>query len=323
MIAADANRSGSVTTLDIVAVQKLILHISNDFPNNTSWRFVHRDYVFPLSDNPWYETFPELSSVNDISGVNRVDFTAIKIGDVNGDADMANNNLVDFRTFDEHLNFLVSNQKFEKGNQVEVEFTSDNFDEILGYQSTIHFDEKVLKLADIIAGKAMSEKDFGMTFLDKGILTTSWHAPTEKSFASDEVLFTLVFNTKEAGEVASSIWMDGSLTAAEAYQKDGNPLGVKLETRGVSQDAQVQLFQNEPNPFSNQTVIKFFLPTASEATISITDVSGKVVRTIKNRYDAGMNQEILNKADLPSQSVFYYRMQTEDFIGVKKMLLIE
>ncbi len=323
LIAADANRSGSVTTLDIVAVQKLILHISNDFPNNTSWRFVHRDYAFPLSDNPWYETFPELSSVNDISGINQVDFTAIKIGDVNGDADMANSNFVDFRTFEEHLNFLVSNQKFEKGKQVEVEFTSDNFDEILGYQSTIHFDEKVLELADIISGNAISEKDFGMTFLDKGILTTSWHSPAEKSFDSGEVLFTLVFNTKEIGEVASSIWMDGSLTTAEAYQKDGNPLGVKLELNDALEDAEVQLFQNEPNPFSNQTVIKFFLPKASEAIITITDVSGKVVRTIKNRYEAGMNQEILNKGDLPSQSVFYYRMQTEDFIGVKKMLLIE
>lgn len=323
LIAADANRSGSITTLDIVAVQKLILHISNDLPNNTSWRFVHRDYVFPLSDNPWYETFPELSSVNDISGVNQVDFTAIKIGDVNGDADMANSNFVDFRTFDEHLNFLVSNQKFEKGKQVKVEFTSDNFDEILGYQSTINFDDKVLELTDIISGKTISEKDFGTTFLEKGKLTTSWHSSTEKSFAQDEVLFTLVFNTKETGEVASSIWIDGSLTAAEAYQKDGNPLGVKLELNDVLEDAEVQLFQNEPNPFSNQTVIKFYLPKASDAIITITDVSGKVVRTIKNRYEAGMNQEILNKGDLPSQSVFYYRMQTEDFIGVKKMLLIE
>jgi len=323
MIAADANRSGSVTTLDIVAVQKLILHITNDLPNNTSWRFVPRDYLFPIQSNPWYETFPELSSVNDISGVNQVDFTAIKIGDVNGDADMANSNFVDFRTFDEHLTFFVSNQKFEKGKRVEIDFTSDNFQEILGYQSTIHFDENALELAEIIAGNAISEKDFGTTFLNEGMLTTSWHSSTAKSFAPDEVLFTLVFNTKEIGEVASSIWINGSLTPAEAYQKDGNPLGVKLELNNALQDAQIQLFQNEPNPFSNQTVIKFFLPQASEATITVTDVSGKVVRTIKNRYEAGMNKEILNKADLPQQSVFYYRMQTEDFIGVKKMLLIE
>jgi len=323
LIAADANRSGSVTTLDLVTIQKLILHITDDYPNNTSWRFVHRDYVFPIQSNPWYETFPELSSVNDISGVNQVDFTAIKIGDVNDDADMSNANKIDFRTFDEHLNFFVSNQKFEKGKQVEVDFTSDNFNEILGYQSTIHFDENTLELAEIIAGNTISENDFGTTFLDEGMLTTSWYSSIEKSFAPDEVLFTLVFNTKEIGEVASSIWINGSLTPAEAYQKDGNPLGVKLELNNASPDTQVQLFQNEPNPFSNQTVIKFFLPQASEATITVTDVSGKIVRTIKNRYEAGMNEEILNKADLPQQSVFYYRMQTEDFIGVKKMLLIE
>lgn len=88
IIAADVNRSNSVTTADLVAIRKLILQIENEFPNNTSWRFVDKNYVFPDPNNPFGEPFPEVLNFNNISddqlGAN---FVAIKIGDVNGSAD--------------------------------------------------------------------------------------------------------------------------------------------------------------------------------------------------------------------------------------------
>ncbi|MEZ4948564.1 MAG: hypothetical protein R2784_04100 [Saprospiraceae bacterium] len=51
IIAADANNSGSVTTLDLGSTEKLILNVINDLPNTTSWRFVWADYVFPDPSN--------------------------------------------------------------------------------------------------------------------------------------------------------------------------------------------------------------------------------------------------------------------------------
>jgi hypothetical protein len=39
-IAADASNSGSITTLDIVELRKLILGIYTELPNNTSWRYI-------------------------------------------------------------------------------------------------------------------------------------------------------------------------------------------------------------------------------------------------------------------------------------------
>ncbi|MBK8425771.1 MAG: hypothetical protein IPL27_07220 [Lewinellaceae bacterium] len=52
MIAADANRSGSITSFDIVEFRKLILGIYDELPNNTSWRFVDKTYSFPNPANP-------------------------------------------------------------------------------------------------------------------------------------------------------------------------------------------------------------------------------------------------------------------------------
>lgn len=87
MIAADINNSSAVTTFDIVEIQKLILLINTNFPSNKSWRFIDADYVFPNPANPFTEPLPATIMVNDFSqDLLDLDFTGIKIGDVNNSA---------------------------------------------------------------------------------------------------------------------------------------------------------------------------------------------------------------------------------------------
>ena len=84
MIAADINNSGAITTFDIVEIQKLILLINPNFPNNKSWRFIRGSYVFPNTLNPFTEPYPQSIFVNNflMDELNH-DFIGIKIGDVN------------------------------------------------------------------------------------------------------------------------------------------------------------------------------------------------------------------------------------------------
>lgn len=84
MIAADTNGSGSVTTVDIIIMYKLILAIETAFPNVPTWRFVDADFDFPDPDNPWLTSFPEVIHLNDLdSYTSNHDFIAIKVGDLN------------------------------------------------------------------------------------------------------------------------------------------------------------------------------------------------------------------------------------------------
>lgn len=87
IIAADANRSGAVTTLDLVEIRKVILGIQAGFSQNASWRFVDKNHSFPDPSNPFLAPFPESVSFNNLSGLEVADFIAIKIGDVNDSAD--------------------------------------------------------------------------------------------------------------------------------------------------------------------------------------------------------------------------------------------
>ncbi|MEO6758925.1 MAG: hypothetical protein ABIO24_05680, partial [Saprospiraceae bacterium] len=84
LIAADVNKSNSITTFDIVELRKLILGIYQELPDNTSWRFVQAAYAFPNPNNPFQTAFPEKISLPAlVAGMAAADFYGIKIGDVN------------------------------------------------------------------------------------------------------------------------------------------------------------------------------------------------------------------------------------------------
>ena len=64
MIAADINRSGSITTFDMVLLRRLILQYTEEFPTNTSWRFVDADFEFTDPSNPFLDDFPEFITID-------------------------------------------------------------------------------------------------------------------------------------------------------------------------------------------------------------------------------------------------------------------
>lgn len=88
-IAADINNDGYITTFDIIQARQMILYVITDFPNNTSWRFVAADYIFPNPLNPWEEPFPELHQIAPlVAPIEGMNFIGVKVGDVSGNASM-------------------------------------------------------------------------------------------------------------------------------------------------------------------------------------------------------------------------------------------
>lgn len=85
MIAADLDNSGSITSLDLLQLEKLINGEAGQLSGNTCWRFVDASYLFPNPADPWMEEFPEAVNVNDLQFDTQANFTAIKIGDLAGD----------------------------------------------------------------------------------------------------------------------------------------------------------------------------------------------------------------------------------------------
>jgi hypothetical protein len=84
-----------------------------------------------------------------------------------------------------------------------------------------------------------------------------------------------------------------------------------------------ELSQNYPNPFNPSTTIQFSLPKATQLKINVYNMIGELVRTIADgNYDAGYHKVTLNAFDLPS-GAYVYRIESADFVQVKKMVLIK
>ncbi|MCX6159774.1 MAG: DUF1028 domain-containing protein [Ignavibacteriae bacterium] len=82
------------------------------------------------------------------------------------------------------------------------------------------------------------------------------------------------------------------------------------------------LYQNFPNPFNPNTVIKFSLKEKVFASLKIYNVTGEEVATLMNSdLNAGSYEFKWEPSGLAS-GVYYYRLTAGDFTDTKKMLLI-
>jgi hypothetical protein len=83
------------------------------------------------------------------------------------------------------------------------------------------------------------------------------------------------------------------------------------------------LSQNYPNPFNPTTTIKYQIPEMSFVTIKVYNVLGSEIETlVKEEKPAGIYVIDFNTFDLPS-GIYFYRLQVEDFVETKKMILMK
>jgi HYR domain/Cohesin domain len=322
IIAADANRSNSVTTFDLVEIRKLILFINDDFPNNTSWRFVNKSYVFPNPANPWSAPFPELVNVNDLADDMVIDFVGLKVGDVNGSAQVSNfSGIAGERNGGDDLLFNTEDMLVEKGQTITIPFFVNNT-ALSGFQFTFNFDEAKLAFVDVEEG-IVSREHFGFAKLVDGALTASWNKIDGTSETLDGIVFSLVFKANASGKLSEMVNINSRFTKAEAYGKSLDLMNVALQFNGQAITKGFALHQNSPNPFNGITTIGFTLPDAAHCTISFTDVSGKVLKVISGNFAEGDNQITLKRNELKASGVVYYRLETADFTDTKLMILAD
>ena len=82
-----------------------------------------------------------------------------------------------------------------------------------------------------------------------------------------------------------------------------------------------QLYQNYPNPFNPITAIKCCAQKQSDITISIYNMMGKKLSQItKNKAESGFHTFFIDASDLKKGN-YIYKMQTDDYKEMKKMLL--
>lgn len=315
MIAADVNNDGNVTAIDLIELRKLILGIYEELPSNSSWRFVDAAQTLDIN-SPW--NFDESIDIYNLStDMMDENFVGIKVGDVNQSV-VANTSATSGEDRSSAaISIEFEDMQIEAGQTFDLTVAGDAFNNVYGYQFTL--ETKGLELVTVQSGAVnVGEENFGV---HGNAVTTSWNS--DQPVNATGTLFTMTFKANTSGLVSELLDVNSEITRAEAYVgSDLDIVDIDL-AKGADADVEFALYQNEPNPFTTNTVIGFEMPQASDATLTVLDVTGKVITTINGNYAKGYNEIELSKSDLGAAGVYYYQLDSGDFTATKKMIIIE
>jgi hypothetical protein len=111
--------------------------------------------------------------------------------------------------------------------------------------------------------------------------------------------------------------------AGQRTINDGNNIDVKNQTINGSIDITAKLFQNNPNPFNQTSIIKCFIPeTSKAASLLVFDMNGTLKKTIAVNGKGEVNVTINAKEFIAG--MYYYSLIVDgQEIDTKKMILTE
>jgi hypothetical protein len=106
------------------------------------------------------------------------------------------------------------------------------------------------------------------------------------------------------------------------------PLPADGTVTHVEIPAAYSLAQNHPNPFNPFTTISFGLPKDTWVTLKVYNVTGQVVKTLLDQYQAaGFHQvdwDATNESgNRVASGIYFYRFETEDYAKTVKMTLMK
>jgi hypothetical protein len=102
--------------------------------------------------------------------------------------------------------------------------------------------------------------------------------------------------------------------------KDNN---IRIQSGDNNLPLKYELSQNYPNPFNPVTTIQFQVPSLKFVKLVVYDVLGREVRTLVNEYkQAGSYIVSFDGSDFAS-GVYFYRIESGDFVQVKRMILLK
>ena len=328
-IAADVDRSGNISTLDLIRLRKLILNKDSEFPNgNTSWRFIDASYEFPEGENPLEMDFPEQKRIQNFSTTQEsADFIGIKVGDVNGSVKPNSILQGQARSTDGDMIIRVRDYAYEAGETFRVDISSSDLFNLTGYQFTLAYDERLLELIDIKAGDLprMNDENFGLENVEQGLISTSWNELNDVLTLEEGRLFSLTFRAFRSSDLFTALRMNAAPTPAEAYVYGGDLYNVQLQIEDKNGNPRLEgdyhVFQNHPNPFDHTSMIGVSVPKSGDVYLKVFDAAGRIVHRDKAFFNIGYNEFGLSRRDLNGNGLYYYMVKADEYIVTKRLIL--
>jgi Dockerin type I domain len=318
IIAADVNGDGEISAADMLYLRRLVLHQIDSVPRSQPWRFVPSAFVFQNLDVALSGNYPQfLLYDHPADNVKDADFLAIKTGDVNLSA--RDNSLLEaqVRSALPSINFTV--KKDETGNLV----VSSDETAIQGFQMTLNFDKTLSNILGIetIGLQGFNDNNYAI-FSEKKKITLSWNGKMQQGD-----LFKIKLKTPMLKPIQDIVQISSDLTLAEAYIEKDSVRTIKMVSKPENTEGgTLQLLPSMPNPFSDETSIRFNLPDNDMVELSIFDNQGRVLKTMKKTFQKGYNEmkiSLYNTQTSVSEGILMYKIKTSQQIVVGRLAFIK
>ncbi len=305
LVAADANKSGTITTLDIVALRRIILGIDSVNNNNNSFRFIDSAFVFSNPANSFVAPFPEDIPFSLPPGVQAA-FKVIKVGDVN--ATYMRPSGVQKAGF--HPPSALP------GQQVEIPVFALNKAHAIAWQMDMLYDTTAMSLTSIRWPASGSRyEQAGWHEKNKGSVRLLWYdgSGVNKALESGTPLFYARFRAKAALQQEQSSAFPlitlGQSIPSEVYLADNTvqQWGMEASQQVVMRESPLitaaespvrQHLSVYPNPAGRHFRIDIWVAAAqAEASLLITDMTGRTV--LQKHLDLPVGTTTLRSVDLP------------------------
>lgn len=304
-LAADANRSGTVTVSDMVQIRKLILNVDLALPGNTSWRFYDAGFV---PDNPAEALMagvPETIRLEDLSADSLVvDFTGVKVGDVSGNALSTS---LEPRSGEAVWSFAVDNPWLVPGQRYAIPVRLPPVERLQSLQFALSLaaDRGTLHA---VRSNWLSPQDYAF-FSDRQVVTAAWNAfGSGVSTADTTCLLTLEVSVQQPAHLAEILQLAPRYTPGEVVQRH-RVYRPNLQFRSHTQaQPQVRIF---PNPFQRLAQVDLYLPQAEPVDLIIRDWTGRILYRQQLDLSAGAHRQPLPANAFPQPGAYVLEIRTQ------------
>jgi hypothetical protein len=305
LIAADANKSGTITAFDQLELRKLILGTYYKLPANSSWRFVDKNQVFSDSLNPFTDVFRESLPYGQwsLQGI-PLEFIGIKVGDVDNTA--TPNNLTaeveDRNTPTTEFHF--KDQILSPLETITLHFAPES--NIDGYQMALDLSQ--FDLLEITPQNGLTMDNFGVF---EQAITMVAERPNQG--------FDLRLRAKQAGQLSNMLGIKDDITRTMAFTTAGKKANIALRFDPIDSDVP-QLYPILPNPWNERTNISFYLPEDGTAVLTVVDGMGRTIYRQNTVYNKGHQSIRLDHTQIPTTGLYWLVLETGSGKLVQKMV---
>ena len=287
IVAADANKSGTVTSFDITELRKLILGTYTSLPQNNSWRFI-KALPFNNPDNPFTTPMPDSIYVIGYTGI---PCYGIKVGDVNNSATLQARGYADDRTRPT-LFLTVEDQDVSPGAVFDVRMQVENG----AAACQLHLQGNGLSYLEVLPVPGLNEEYYAIS-PDQSRLAIAAETPLQ--------WIELRCKAHRKGKISEMMEISEREVPAKAYAENGAELRPVL---WFEHPASAGVY---PNPFRDDVSLLFEQKNAGKVDLIISDALGRICLKQDYWLNAGKHEIFLS--DLPdnAQGQLFYRLTVD------------